>query len=149
MRHEQFKDTSTYVRTNGPAELVQDRVDTNVFYSAAAAPDVPKIVGKMIVASFVALLATFAVTMAGSRESLFAIAICAVFLLMYFGVPTIFLRVEPKQGNQPDFDSFIRNGLTTYTGHVSARDAVIQILIVPVLLTFGALIMGLIAIAQL
>jgi hypothetical protein len=149
VRHEQIKATSSYQFVNAPSELTREIADRAVFHSATAAPDVPQVVGKMIIGSFVALLATFAVMIAHSREAMFAIAVCAVFLFMFFAVPTIFLRVEPKHGKQPDFDTFIWKGIDTFTGHVSGRDALAQILIVPVLLTMTALIMGSIALAHL
>ncbi len=95
------------------------------------------------------VLATFAVTMAHSREALFAIAICAVFLAMYLGVPRIFLGVEPKVAKCPSFDAFLYKGLETYTGHCSGKDALLQMLLVPVLLTLCGFAMGIIALSSL
>jgi hypothetical protein len=148
MRHEKFIADSPYRLVDAPADLPAGLAGQTAFQSAAAVPDVPKAVGKMIITAFVALLTTFAVTLTGSRESLFAIAICAVFLFMFFAVPTLFLRTEPGRGPQPDLDSFMDKGMMTYTGPVSGRDALIQMLIVPVLLTATALIMGIVALAQ-
>ncbi len=149
MRHEQFTKTRTYEvveLTDFQVELAQP---DQPFRSAAAAPDVPAAVGKMLVAAYVALLATFAVTMAHSREVLLALAICAVFLTMYLSVPRIFLGVEPKQGKRPSLDMFLNKGLETYTGHCSGKEALVQMLIVPVLLTLCAFVMGLVAMAVL
>jgi hypothetical protein len=145
MRHDQ-------IAKAGPFEAL-DLADFQIglaapqtpFRSAAAAPDIPVVVGKMLVAAYVTLLATFAVTMAHSREAVFALAICAVFLTMYLSVPRIFLGVEPKQGERPSFDAFLTRGLETYTGHCSGKEALVQMLIVPVLLTFCALAMGIVA----
>jgi hypothetical protein len=145
MRHEKFEKANR-LEAHDLAKLEIAAAQPQVpFRSAEAAPDVPAAVGRMLAGAFVALLATFAATMAHSREALFAIAICAIFLTMYFTVPRIFLGVEPKQGERPSFDMFLDNGLDTYTGHVSGKEALVQILIVPVLLTFCALTMGIVA----
>jgi hypothetical protein len=153
MRHEQFAKTGTKTGTYEVLDLqaFQSEIsaDEEPFRSAPAVPDIPPAVGKMLVAAYVALLATFAVTMAHSREAFFAIAICVVFLTMYLSVPRIFLGVEPKQGKRPSFDVFLYTGLETYTGHCSGKDALIQMLMVPVLLTFCALAMGIVALVTL
>jgi hypothetical protein len=145
MRHEQIVKVGTYEAidmADFQTELPQLEAP---FLSAAAVPDIPSAVGKMLVAAYVSLLATFAITMAHSRDALFAIAICAIFLTMYLSVPRIFLSVEPKQGERPSLDAFLTRGLETYTGHCSGKEALVQMLIVPVLLTFCALAMGIVA----
>jgi hypothetical protein len=149
MRHEQFTKSGTYEVLELADLKVELAQPDQPFRSAAAAPDVPAAVGGMLVAVYVTLLATFAVTMAHSREALFAIAICAVFLTMYLLVPRIFLSVEPNQGKRPSLDMFLNKGLETYTGHCSGKEALVQMLIVPVLLTLCAFVMGLIAMAVL
>jgi hypothetical protein len=149
MRHEQFAKAGTYeILDQQDFQSELSTVD-EPFRSAAAAPDIPSAVGKMLVAAYVALLATFAVTMAHSREALFAIAICVVFLTMYLSVPRILLGVEPRQGKRPSFDIFLYKGIETYTGHCSGKEALVQMLIVPVLLTFCALFMGIVALVLL
>jgi hypothetical protein len=145
MRHEPFSKTGTYEILE-LADFQPERTQAGEpFRSAAAAPDVPAVVGKMLVAVYVTLLATFAVTMARSREAIFAIAICAVFLTMYLGVPRILLGVEPKQTRRPSLDMFLYKGLETYTGYCSGKEALVQMLIVPILLTLCALAMGFVA----
>lgn len=116
-----------------------------VFRSAPAAPDIPAAVGRLIVAAYVALIAAFALATAGSRESIFMITIAALFIVTFFTVPWIILGMEPSDGARPSFDRFLREGLQTYTGHCTGKAALIQILIVPVFLTFGVLAMGIAA----
>jgi hypothetical protein len=147
MRHEQFAKTGSYETVDLESLQLGRPEQTDVFRSAAAAPDIPPIVGKMIVAAYVSLLATFAITLARSKELLLPMAICAVFLTMFFSVPRIFLRIEPKQGERPNLDQFLAKGLDTYTGHCSGSAALGQILIIPALLTLCAVVMGTIAIA--
>jgi hypothetical protein len=149
MRHEQIGKPGTYeVHELADFEFGLAQPKTP-FHSAAAAPDIPVAVGRLLVAAYVALLATFAVTMAHSREALLALAICAVFLTMYLSVPRIFFGVEPKQGKRPSLDTFLEKGLETYTGHCTGKEAMVQMLIVPVLLTLCALVMGVIALGVL
>jgi hypothetical protein len=149
MRHELISKDAPYdvVDLAGVQNLPNISDLKQPFRSASAAPDVPAAVGRMLVTAYVALLATFALTLAHSRESLFALAICAVFLTMYLSIPRIFLSVEPDQRTHPSLDRFLREGLETYTGHCSGGEAMTQMLLVPVLLTGCALAMGIIGIA--
>ena len=54
----------------------------------------------------------------------------------------IFFSVEQSTGRRPSFERFLREGMATMTGRSSGRDALIQMLIVPVMLTFGVIAMG-------
>jgi hypothetical protein len=147
MRHELISKDAPYdIVDFAKVQALPDAAESKQpFRSASAAPDVPVFVGKMLVTAYVALLATFALTLAHSREALFALAICAVFLAMYLSIPRIFLSVEPRQRARPSLDRFLREGLQTYTGHCSGGEAMTQMLLVPVLLTGCALAMGMIA----
>ncbi|MCY7338908.1 MAG: hypothetical protein LH465_02990 [Sphingomonas bacterium] len=110
-----------------------------------AMPDMPAAVGKFVVIAYAALIATLAFTAAGTRESNFMIAIAALFVVMFFSVPRIFLAVEPKDGIRPSFNQFMANGTKTLTGHNSAKAALVQILILPVALSVAVLAMGIAA----
>ncbi len=110
-----------------------------------AAPDVPVAVGKLIVAAYVALIAAFALATAGSRESIFMIAISTLFVVIYFTVPRIMLGQERGQADRPGFDAFMADGMQTLTGHSTGPAALVQMLIVPVSLTLAILAMGIAA----
>ena len=110
-----------------------------------AAPDVPGAVGAMIAGSYVLLLGTFALATVASAYSIYMITISALFLIAYFTVPWLFLRQEPKSGRRPSLDRFMRDGMETLTGHSTGREALVQMLIVPVFLTLGAAAMGITA----
>lgn len=114
------------------------------FSAATAAPDVPTAVGRLIVAPYVALLGVFFALFAGSPPAFFSIAVCAVFVAMYFAVPRIFLAVEADPARRPSLSQFMRGGIQTLTGPTGGKDALIQMLIVPVLVTFGLMTMGII-----
>lgn len=123
-----------------------ERLDGDpVFRSAPAVPDVPAAVGKLIVGSYAALIAAFAIATVGSRDSIFTISISALFVVMYFLVPRLMLGIEPESGVRPSFDRFMRDGMDTLTGHSSGKAALVQILIVPVFLTLAVLTMGIAA----
>jgi hypothetical protein len=112
------------------------------FAPTPAAADLPPAVGRLVAASYLGLLSMFFLFMAGSAEALFAITISAGFMAIFFAVPRLFLHVEPRTGRRPSFARFMAGGMETLTGHASGRDALIQMMIVPVFLTFGIAAMG-------
>lgn len=117
-------------------------VEQGIKGPAPAVPDVPASVGAMIVGVYAALIAAFFLTMAGTRESAFMIAISAFYVAMFLGVPRLFLHVEGDRTRRPSLASFLARGLDTYTGHMSGASALAQIFVVPVLLTLAILCMG-------
>ena len=112
------------------------------YRATSAAPDVPAAVGGLIAASYAGLIGALAVATAGSAESIFVIVIAALFVVAFFTVPRIFFAVEHESGVRTSFDTFLRNGMNTFTGHNSGKAALVQMLIVPVLLTLAVLAMG-------
>jgi len=72
------------------------------------------------------------------------IVIAALFVVMFFSVPRIFLTVEPD-GVRPSLDQFMANGTETLTGHNSGKAALVEILTLPVALTVAILAMGIAA----
>jgi len=111
----------------------------------AAVADLPKAVGGLIVASYAAIIVAFGWAFFGQGDVLFNLGVCAVYLAMYLGVPWVFLKVEPKSGQpRPDFADFLERGLATWTGHVTGREALAQILTIPVAVAFAALGIGII-----
>lgn len=112
--------------------------------SAPAAPDVPSSVGGMIAASYATLIGALFVATAGSASSIFAITIAATFVAIFFTVPRIFFAVEPMTEKRPAFGVLLKCGMDTLTAHCSGPAALVQMLVVPVFLTFAVLAMGLI-----
>lgn len=154
MRHEQIAARHSYDRVEIAAiwpattrlspppapEAVPETVED--FAPTPAAPDVPAAAGAMLVASYAALIGAFALVTMGSAQSILAIAICAFFVAVFFAVPRVFFAVEPAQGRRIGFDRFLRGGMETLTGHSSGPAALVQMMIVPVLLTCGVLLIG-------
>ena len=112
------------------------------FRATPAAPDVPAAVGGLIAASYAGLIVALAVATVGSAQSIFVIVIAALFVVTFFTVPRIFFAVERDNGVRASLDNFLRNGMNTFTGHNSGKAALVQMLIVPILLTLGVLAMG-------
>jgi hypothetical protein len=112
------------------------------FMPTPAAPDIPAGVGGLIVAAYVALIATFAAATIRSADSAFVLAIVAFFVGMFFAVPRLFFGIEPKAGPRIGLDRFMHDGIETFTGHCSGRAALVQMLIVPLFLTLGVAAMG-------
>lgn len=161
MRHERMLKKDSYDRIATPAvwpsgpqvvhlpmawaddaEAEQKAQAVASFAPTPAAPDLPTSVGIMLLASYGLLIFAFGLASVASAYSLYAISISALFVAIFFAVPRIFLAVEPKSRPRPSFDRFMRDGMETLTGHSKGRDALVQILIVPVFLTLGAFAMA-------
>ncbi len=84
---------------------------------------------------FAAILAVFYLTFSQSGESVFMIAICAFYGAMYFGAPALFRRISKEKRRRKDWSSFLSEPLSTNTGMISGRAALLQICLVPAALT--------------
>lgn len=129
-----------------PADAVRHEAEaeTAPALPTAAAPDVASGVGGLIVACYATLILVFFAFFARSLTALFAITICAGFVAIFFAVPRIFFALEPNSTRRPSLPAFMERGMETMTGHSEGGDALVQMLIVPVLLTLGLLAMGII-----
>ena len=114
------------------------------FTPTAAMADVPGAVGGMVVGSYAALILVFFGLFANSALAAFAITICAFFVAIFFAVPKLFLAVEAAPERRPTLARFMHGGIATLTGRTGGGDALLQMLIVPVLLTLGLAAMGII-----
>lgn len=81
-------------------------------------------------------LAFIGVMFAGLGNPMLAIpmVIFAVFIVAGFGVPAIWVRLRDNVSKPLDNGQFGRSGIMTCTGRLTARDASIQMLILPVLI---------------
>lgn len=128
-----------------PISDIVERRPVDAQMPTPSAPDLPGSVGVLLVTAYAALIAALALTAVASRESAFMVVIAALFLVAFFTVPRIFLKIEPKDGRRPSLDRFLADGMETLTGHCSGPAALVQMLIVPVLLTIGILGMAIAA----
>jgi len=157
MRHQQIADSQSYDRIDiaavwpagvqvAPVPIAEpDAFCAETFRATPAAPDVPAGVGRLIVGAYAGLIAMFALASVASFQSAFMVSISALFLVAFFTVPRLFLAQEPKTGRRPTLEQFLAEGMETLTGHCTGRDALIQMLIVPVFLTLAVAVMGIAA----
>lgn len=108
---------------------------------SSAEPDMPKAAGALLIAAYGALIAAFIVTIHGPRAD-FALVVAAFYLTMFFAIPAIFLGVEGDRIPRPNLRQFLDRGLETANGPISGGAALVQMLIVPALLAFAVLAMG-------
>ncbi len=96
--------------------------------------ELPTALYAITAALFMGFIALMAVGFA-DRELVIPLAICAVFIVCFFGIPSIWTRLEPEASSKASsWARFQQNGIMTAYGHTSARDATVQVLILPVLI---------------
>ncbi|HEY0149310.1 MAG TPA: hypothetical protein VGB70_09915 [Allosphingosinicella sp.] len=126
------------------ASAAEAPAEETPFAMTPAMADVATGVAGLVVGTYAALIVVFFALFANSPVAVFAITVCAFFVAMFFAVPRIFLKVEAAPVRRPSFDRFMRTGIETLTGRTGGGDALLQMLIVPVLLTLGLAAMGII-----
>jgi len=68
-------------------------------------------------------------------EMIIPVAIFALFIVAGFGLPAVWTRLAPETASQSQtWARFKQNGIMTAYGRTSARDATVQVLILPVLI---------------
>lgn len=72
-------------------------------------------------------------------------AIFVVFIVAGFGVPAIWTRLAGNTSQPATLGEFAQRGIMTATGRLAAKDASIQVLILPVLLVAWGLAVAVIA----
>ena len=93
---------------------------------------------KGLYAATVSLYLGFLLVMASGLSSpglAIPMAIFAIFILAGFGVPALWAKVGPQtKSKQMSFAKLRREGIATLTGRLSARDASVQMLILPIII---------------
>ena len=148
MRHEQIQVRDSYRVSSFPNADSDDpeaAATAGHCMSAPTMPDMPVGVGRLIVASYVAMVVAFAVGLGGGRDINFALTVVGLFVLVYFTVPRILLGIDPRRSPRPSLNRFLSEGLMTNTGWIGGKAALVQILIVPVCLTVAAIAMMVVA----
>lgn len=98
-----------------------------------------------------AYLAFLGVMAAGfqSRHMILPMVIFVTYIVMAFGVSAMWTRMKPDhQSRALEWSRFERFGIETATGTMRARDAMVQVLILPVLVLFWGVAVVLIAAAN-
>lgn len=117
-------------------------VENAPFRAAAGTPDVPRSLWLILFGCYISLIGALALATAGPGQSKFMIVLAALFVVALFGAPGVLLTLEPKL-RRPSMAKFLAQGINTYTGHCGGRAALVQMLVVPVLLTLGILAIAL------
>ena len=100
---------------------------------------------KVALACWMGFLGVFVLTFLSSANALFMIAIDTVYAVMFFGIPWVFHRMTPKDETGPrDFFSFLNGRVDTIYGPIRAGEALLQVILVPLLLGLGGIAIGLI-----
>jgi hypothetical protein len=94
--------------------------------------------GPIMIAAYGLVLAVAVLTFKGSGEALLAVAVCFTFAIVFFGVPLAMMRTRARYdarwqqgaGRRPDT-------VDTYTGGVKRAEAVVQMVIVPVVVSIA------------
>ena len=111
---------------------------------ASAYGDIHPGVYKTFVGCWAALIAVFLATFAESPYTLYMLAVVIGYAIMFFGVPYVMSRMAPPDTTvgKASFLQFLRGEVDTFTGHVSGAEALIQVIMVPLALTLGAIAIG-------
>lgn len=100
---------------------------------------------KLAVLCWAGLVGVFWITFRVNTNAMFAVVVGTFYALVFFGVPTIMLRMAPKKpGEKPSLAEFLRGRFDTIYGSIPARDAMLQVILVPVALGLGAVAMAII-----
>lgn len=85
-----------------------------------------------------------------TRSLIVPMGIIAVFIAMFFAVPAQWVRMNPThRPGAASLSQFASEGIQTYTGPCKARDAAVQLLIMPALvLCWGIAVVTVVAIAR-
>ena len=86
------------------------------------------------VAAYLAFIATVGTAFA-TRELMIPLAVIAGFIVIGFTVPGLWARMHPASaGRALSWSQFRHRGVQTHTGRIGAKDATIQVLILPALI---------------
>jgi hypothetical protein len=108
----------------------------------SAAPYLPPAVGWMMVAAYAISMFGFLLFFTGSHQVLFMLVVGLFYLTIYVAVPMIFLRIQPRTGRQVNWSRFLDQGMETWTGHLSGKQAAVQILAIPAALALAVFGIG-------
>ena len=88
----------------------------------------------IMLAAYGSMIFVAVVTFMASRGALLAIAVCAVYMVMYFGVPLVMLRQRNRYDTRWQLDTPARSAdvIEVFTGPIRRREALAQMTIVPV-----------------
>ena len=125
--------------------IVHAEVPTRRRTSVDRTFELPKSLYGVTVAMYLGFLAVMAMGFR-SPEMIIPMAAFVISIVAGFGIPTIWSRLNPPTESKPkSWSRFSLEGIQTAYGRTSARDATVQVLILPVLIFIWGLIVVTIA----
>lgn len=119
------------IHAEPPAAFQQPPVDRTF--------ELPRALYVATVACFLGFLAVMAVGFS-SPGLILPMAIFVFFIVAGFGLPTIWATLKPDSDSKAlDLARFGKHGIQTLTGHTTATQATVQVLILPVLILMWGL----------
>jgi hypothetical protein len=133
------RERETFFYAQPPAAAVQHTHAA----SAACYEQMHPGVYKVALACWMGFLGVFVVTFFSSANALFMIVVDGVYAAMFFGIPWVFHRITPQSVVRPrDFFSFLNGSVDTIYGPIRASEALLQVILVPLLLGIGGIAIG-------
>jgi hypothetical protein len=100
---------------------------------------------RIALACWICLLAVFWTTFWVSSNALFQVVIGTVYAVIFFGVPYEMSRIYPgKRSPDKSIWQFMKQPFRTRTGTMRGYEALLQVILVPVALTLGGSVIGMI-----
>ena len=96
--------------------------------------EMPSALYVAVAALFLGFMAVTGIVFA-TRELIIPVAVIVLFIVGFFGVPSIWVRMVPESRRAAlSWSRFKMDGIATEHGRVSATQAMVQVLILPVLI---------------
>lgn len=135
--------------------LTRDEIALEAIVHAAPRPahpvtdrsfELPPVLYKATVGCYLGFLGVMTAGL-GNPGLLIPMVIFAFFIVAGFSLPTIWVRMQPDNPSRTmTWDRLVSEGVATIRGRVTARDAAVQMLILPVLiLGWGVAVVAIVA----
>jgi len=114
-----------------------------------AAPEIEAVmhphIYRIALACWLCFLAVFWVTFWSSSNALFQVVIGTAYAVIFFGVPYQMSRIFPgKRTAEKSIWQFLSEPFRTRTGTMKGYEVLLQVIMVPVLLTLGGSMIGIV-----
>lgn len=106
--------------------------------------DLPPVLHMLTVGCYLAVIGVFA-ALFGNAELLIPMVIFVVSVIAGFGVPALWTQMKPDHSDRAlDWGTFEARGIATLTGVLSAKDATVQVLMLPLFILGWAITIAII-----
>jgi hypothetical protein len=127
---------SIHIPAKNFAEVMRKGVKPNVRQDVDRSFGLPTALYIATISAYFAFIAVMGIGLA-QRELIIPMGICVTYLIMFFGVPAMWARMKPDHDAKPlSWVEYQLHGIETWTGRINAKDATVQVMILPVLILF-------------